>query len=242
VVGAYFSLGNCVGAFFSFAVAFVFCWLDLYQTISQSDLQVKNLFRSVSIVSFIAFNAGLSLGIFILTCAYPGDWIAKVIGQDIENPWLRGLAVGAIVTVIARSKLLNLGNNTGFGVDAAYSLLRTLALRRLNMISTLEVGHLAVDYQEKIRRCSGHDTNKFVGHLTIFAIDLLRSMYANDIPRRDRILEQFEQETAAILTFPPISELTAEGLIIKKAMNYCGMDIIRKDLDKWITRYPPDTR
>jgi hypothetical protein len=224
-----------IGAFFSFCLASGFCSVDLYQTISQSDLQVSAPYKSFPILAFVLLNAVFAVGFFVVTCFYPGEWISKTVGLDVENPIMRDLAVGATVTAIVRSKFLNLANNSGFGLDAAYSTLREFSLARLHIDTTLKVAHLAVNYQNKILACPRHSTVAFNGHLVAVAEDLLRSRYSGDPPRRDRILEQFAKQTVALATLP-VSDLSPEGLAIKLAMSFCGINDICKDLDNWIIR------
>lgn len=218
------------------SIAALFCSLDLYQTISQADFQLKNQFRSLAINLFILLNAAISLTVFALTCVYPGEWVAKVIGQEISNPLLRASVVGLMVTAIVRSQLFNIDNSKGLGIDAGYATLRTIALRRLHISTTVEVNRLARAYQDKISQCPNHDTSAFVAHIASIADDYLKSMHGNDLARRDRILEAFEKARAAIPALP-VADIRPEGFAIKLAMNYCGIPLIKMDLDDWISRH-----
>jgi hypothetical protein len=217
-------------------VAALFCSLDLYQTISLSDFQLKNQFKSPAIILFILLNALISVTFFVLTCLYPGEWVAKTIGQEISHPLLRAVVVGLMVTAIIRSQLFNIDNSKGLGIDAGYSTLRTIALRRLHIQTAVEVNKLALTYQEKIRRCPNHDQDAFIAHIATIADDYLNSIHGDDIARRDRIIAQFEKARASISALP-VSELRPEGLAIKTAMNFCGLTLIKKDLDGWISRH-----
>jgi hypothetical protein len=57
--------------------------------------------------------------------------ISSAITLKQTNPILRGLAVGAMVLVIIRSKLFNV-QDSGLGGEAIYTLPRSLALQAVN--------------------------------------------------------------------------------------------------------------
>src|SRR5207249_4190821 len=59
------------------------------------------------------------------------DVISTAITLKAQNPLLRGIAVGATVLILLRSKLFNI-QDSGFGGEAVYMLLRSLAMQAVN--------------------------------------------------------------------------------------------------------------
>ena len=230
-------LGILVGASIAFCVGAGTCTFDLYRTLEQSDFQTKSLFGSWYTIAFIFANAILSCGVFLVSCFRPGEWVARVIGQDIADPTLRGLVVGLLVTAILRSQLFNYTNEKGAGPDAFYSEFRTLALRKLHLATTVEINKHAMRYQEDVRRCGPYDQHKFIEHVIASAIELLKSIH-HDMPRRDRVLESFIKATTAISEVGSRGDFRSEGIAISHAMRYCGIELVRKEiLDDWIARH-----
>lgn len=121
-----------IGGAIAFVAAVAATFLDCYFTLARSLPRVPGL---------ILFHRGI-LGLTVLCgiIALLAFWLTDPNGTDVistaitlkqSNPVLRGLAVGAMVLVIIRSKLFNV-QDSGLGGEAIYTELRSLALQSVN--------------------------------------------------------------------------------------------------------------
>jgi hypothetical protein len=86
-----------------------------------------------------------------------------------------------------------------------------------------------------VQQCPGHVEADFTATVISMADDLLKSIHDSDIARRDKILETFDKNFAAIPVLPVAGDLTREGFVIRHVMQYCGIKLIKKEvLDHWL--------
>jgi hypothetical protein len=122
-------LGGILLAFVGAAAATA--W-DCYTTLAQRIARVPGFivvhFGVLALCLICGVIAGLA---FTYTDPKGGDVISTALTLKIDTPVWRGLAVGATVLVLLRSRLFNMGN-TGFGGEAVFTLFRDLAIQSVN--------------------------------------------------------------------------------------------------------------
>ena len=120
------------GYLLAFVTASIATFLDCYFTLAKSLPRVPGLILvHPGILALSALCGGFALIAFALTDPSGTDVISTAITLKQANPMLRGLAVGAMVLVIIRSKLFNF-QESGLGGEVIYTLLRSLALQSVN--------------------------------------------------------------------------------------------------------------
>jgi hypothetical protein len=120
------------GYVLAFAAAAIATFLDSYFTMAKSLPRVPGLILAhPGILALSALCGACAVLAFALTDPSGNDVISTAITLKQTNPILRGLAVGAMVLVIIRSKLFNV-HDSGLGGEAIYTLLRSLALQSVN--------------------------------------------------------------------------------------------------------------
>jgi energy-converting hydrogenase Eha subunit C len=116
----------------AFAAAAIATFLDCYFTMAKSLPRVPGLILvNRGILGLTVLCGGFAVLAFALTDPAGNDVVSTAITLKQTNPLLRGLAVGGMVLVIIRSKLFNV-QDSGFGAEAIYTLLRSLALQSVN--------------------------------------------------------------------------------------------------------------
>ena len=120
------------GFVLAFAAAALATFLDCYFTMAKSLPRVPGLILAhPGILALSALCGACAVLAFALTDPSGSDVISTAITLKQSNPILRGLAVGAMVLVLIRSKLFNV-QDSGLGGEAIYTLLRSLALQSVN--------------------------------------------------------------------------------------------------------------
>jgi hypothetical protein len=122
-------LGGILLAFLGAAAATA--W-DCYTTLAQRIARVPGFIVAHFGVLVLCVICGLIAALaFAYTDPKGGDVVSTALTLKIEAPVWRGLAVGATVLVLLRSRLFNMGN-TGFGGEAVFTLFRDLAIQSVN--------------------------------------------------------------------------------------------------------------
>jgi hypothetical protein len=120
------------GFVLAFIAAAAATFLDCYFTMAKSLPRVPGLILAhPGILALSALCGACAVLAFAVTDPSGNDVISTAITLKQTNPILRGLAVGAMVLVIIRSKLFNV-QDSGLGGEAIYTLLRSLALQSVN--------------------------------------------------------------------------------------------------------------
>lgn len=123
---------NIAGFVLAFAAAAIATVLDSYFTMSKSLPRVPGIIIAHRAIIWLAILCGgCAVLAFALTDPAGNDVISTAITLKQSNPILRGIAVGAMVLVLLRSKLFNV-QDSGLGGEAIYTLLRSLALQSVN--------------------------------------------------------------------------------------------------------------
>lgn len=179
------SWADISGACLTFFVGSMFSAFDLFQTLYAKDVRTINLLRCWAIWSFVLLSASVGTVIFLLTCIYPGEWINRVLGQQIENVFGRAVTVGVLVTVLLRSKLANLGGENSLGIDTFYATLPRQALVALNTKSERVFEKAASDFAKQL---SGEANPEGVlRQLVQHSLDHLGIVFADDPHRLNRL-------------------------------------------------------
>jgi hypothetical protein len=126
-------LGPTLGGYvLAFATAATAVFIDAYANLAKSLLHVPgSIVRRPAILILCGLCGGVACVAYGLTDATGTDVISAAITLKAKNPLLRGLAVGATVLVLLRSKLFNI-QESGFGGEAIYTLLRSVAMQAVN--------------------------------------------------------------------------------------------------------------
>jgi hypothetical protein len=116
----------------AFLAAAVATFLDCYFTLAKSLPRIPALILVHPGILFLSALCGACAVLaFAFTDPSGNDVISTAITLRQTNPLLRGLAVGAMVLVLIRSKLFNV-QESGLGGEVIYTLLRTLSLQSVN--------------------------------------------------------------------------------------------------------------
>jgi hypothetical protein len=122
-------LAELSGFVIAFVAAATATFLDMYFTLAKSLARVPGLILTNSgILGLSALCGAIAVIAFGVTSPEGTDVISTAITLKQTNPISRGLVVGATVLVIIRSKLFNI-KDSGFGGEAIYTLLRSLAIQ-----------------------------------------------------------------------------------------------------------------
>ena len=116
----------------AFVIAAAAVYFDAYMNLAKSLLRVPGVtVVHPSILALCALCGAVARIAYGLTDPTGTDVISTAVTLKAQNPLLRGVAVGATVLVLLRSKLFNI-QDSGFGGEAVYTLLRSLAMQAVN--------------------------------------------------------------------------------------------------------------
>jgi hypothetical protein len=120
------------GLALAFIAAAAATFLDCYFTMAKSLPRVPGLILVHPAILGLSTLCGMCAVVaFAMTDPAGNDMISTAITLKQSNPVVRGVAVGAMVLVLIRRKLLNV-QESGLGGDAIYTLLRCLAPQAVN--------------------------------------------------------------------------------------------------------------
>jgi hypothetical protein len=120
------------GYLLAFVIAAAAVYFDAYMNLAKSLLRVPGVtVVHPSILALCALCGAVACIAYGLTDPTGTDVISTAVTLKAQNPLLRGVAVGATVLVLLRSKLFNI-QDSGFGGEAVYTLLRSLAMQAVN--------------------------------------------------------------------------------------------------------------
>jgi hypothetical protein len=123
-----FAGGNAL----AFATAAAAVFFDCYTSLAKSLPRVPgSIITHPAMLALCAVCGVIAAGAYSLTDPNGSDVVSTILTLQAKNPLLRGIAVGAMVLVIIRSKLFNT-QDSGFGGEAVYTLLRSLAIQAVN--------------------------------------------------------------------------------------------------------------
>jgi hypothetical protein len=122
-------LGGYLVAFATAGMAVLF---DAYTNLAKSLPRPPGIIVvHPAILVFCVFCGIGACVAYSLTDPNGTDVISTALTLKVQNALLRGLAVGATVLVLLRSRLFNI-QDSGFGGEAIYTLLRSLAIQAVN--------------------------------------------------------------------------------------------------------------
>jgi hypothetical protein len=122
-------LGGYLVAFATAATAVLF---DAYTNLAKSLPRVPGIIViHPAILALCGLCGGAACVAYGLTDPSGTDVISTALTLKAQNALLRGLAVGATVLILLRSRLFNI-QDSGFGGEAIYTLLRSLAIQAVN--------------------------------------------------------------------------------------------------------------
>jgi hypothetical protein len=126
------------GYLLAFATAAAAVFFDAYTNLAKSLPHVPgDIARRPAILILCGLCGAVACIAYGLTDPSGNDVISTVLTLKTQNPLLRGVAVGATVLILLRSKLFNI-QDSGFGGEAIYILLRSLAMQAVNDYRTTQ--------------------------------------------------------------------------------------------------------
>jgi hypothetical protein len=134
-----FENGPTLGGYLlAFATAAAAVFFDAYTNLAKSLLRVPGVIViHYSILMLCALCGAFACVAYGFTDPTGTDVISTAITLKAQNPLLRGIAVGGTVLVLLRSKLFNI-QDSGFGGEFIYTLLRSLAMQAVNDHRTMQ--------------------------------------------------------------------------------------------------------
>jgi hypothetical protein len=125
------------GYLLAFATAGTAVLFDAYTNLAQRLLRAPPgvIVVHPAILALCGLCGAVACVAYGLTDPTRTDVVSTALTLKAQNPLLRGLAVGATVLILFRSKLFNI-QDSGFGGEAIYTLLRSLAIQAVNDYST----------------------------------------------------------------------------------------------------------
>lgn len=109
---------------------------DAYTNFAKSLLRVPAVMIIHPAILALCMLCGVIACVaYALTDPKGGDVVSTALTLKAQNPLLRGFVVGATVLVLLRSRLFNT-QDSGFGGEAIYTLLRSLAIQSVNDYAT----------------------------------------------------------------------------------------------------------
>lgn len=120
------------GYLVAFATAGMGVLLDAYTNLAKSLPRVPSIIViHRAILALCGLCGSAACVAYGLTDPSGTNVISTALTLKAQNALLRGLAVGATVLILLRSRLFNI-QDSGFGGEAIYTLLRSLALQAVN--------------------------------------------------------------------------------------------------------------
>jgi len=121
-----------LGYLLAFLTAATVVFFDLYTNLAKSISRVPGaIVTHPAILGLCALCGSIAAFAYGFTDPAGGDAVSTAITLQVQNPWRRGLVVGATVLVLLRSKLFNI-QDTEIGGELVYTRLRSLALQAVN--------------------------------------------------------------------------------------------------------------
>jgi hypothetical protein len=120
------------GYLLAFATAGTAVLFDAYTNLAKSLPRVPGVIvRHPAILGLCVACGAVACVAYGLTDPKGTDVISTALTLKVQNALFRGLAVGATVLILLRSKLFNI-QDSGFGGEFIYTLLRSLAIQEVN--------------------------------------------------------------------------------------------------------------
>jgi len=215
----FISLGFAAALAFVTAAAVVAldCWRQNSAEFSYSTHPV--LLDAVGL-AFCSACGFIAVSAFLYIESNHSSWIAKLIPISADSPFAGALVVGVSVMVIIRSKIFQLGKDSGdFGLEFLYQLAREGVLARLRRRRANEKGRFVVAAMPKIAGMAN-----FAEELDNRLRDLLR----------DKRLETYRKERGAIA--PPDRGFAAADplwniyykTLLRNAVDFAGIGPIEE--------------